>query len=372
MQRETVSSIEQSLIALHETVTPEQAWEASISVARAMGPFGDLILGLPTLEIVPSFLRTTLDVPDDYFPRLSKVAPLTQIATNQPGLLVARMSDLGPPHPEFKREFMDPAGWAYALAVLFWDGNGAFLGHLGVMRSEKQGDFTDAEVAQWEALQPHMNAAVRRLFALEKDASARLSLERSVRSLPMPVVMIGWDLSVTYSNHSGRAALHLWLNGTNARSLHPTGELAEDLRAACEALKTNWHRATSSPGFSGSLPNQHLDHAREPELTVTVHVIEPGRGRAVHPSFLLEFQMPAAENVEVTRAMAALSKLTPAEQAVARLAAAGHENVEIGDCLGISQHTVRAHLRKVFEKLGIASRSRLAPLYGALASASLD
>jgi DNA-binding CsgD family transcriptional regulator len=61
----------------------------------------------------------------------------------------------------------------------------------------------------------------------------------------------------------------------------------------------------------------------------------------------------------------ALAGLTPAEQAVARLVAAGRSNRQTAAELYVSVKTVEFHLGHIFGKLGIRSRKDLAAHLGA-------
>ena len=62
------------------------------------------------------------------------------------------------------------------------------------------------------------------------------------------------------------------------------------------------------------------------------------------------------------RAVSGWDSLTPAERRVVSLVVDGLTNAEIAEQLFVSTGTVKSHLTRVFEKLGVANRSRLARL----------
>lgn len=78
----------------------------------------------------------------------------------------------------------------------------------------------------------------------------------------------------------------------------------------------------------------------------------------------MEGQRAPAWCVDVDRLHAAeldeVEELTARQQSVAELAAEGFTNVEIGARLGLSPNTVKSHVKRVYETLGVSNRAELA------------
>lgn len=70
----------------------------------------------------------------------------------------------------------------------------------------------------------------------------------------------------------------------------------------------------------------------------------------------------AVRLVERMRRPEPAALLTPREIDVLRLVASGHSNKQIATALGIGESTVKTHLLKVFDKLGVADRTRAVTL----------
>ena len=76
-------------------------------------------------------------------------------------------------------------------------------------------------------------------------------------------------------------------------------------------------------------------------------------------------ELRASGETSRARAPEAWDQLSPQELQIARMAAEGLTNREIGQKLYLSHRTVGAHLHRIFPKLGVASRRHLAAVLAA-------
>jgi DNA-binding NarL/FixJ family response regulator len=108
--------------------------------------------------------------------------------------------------------------------------------------------------------------------------------------------------------------------------------------------------AAIEAGASGYL----LKAAPQAEIVAGIRSVAAGQS-ALSPQV-------AVRLVERMRRPVASAVLTARETDVLRLVATGHSNKQIAVALGIGESTVKTHLLKVFEKLGVADRTRAVTL----------
>jgi DNA-binding CsgD family transcriptional regulator len=154
-----------------------------------------------------------------------------------------------------------------------------------------------------------------------------------------------------------------WALGVYARSraLLSEGETAERLyREAIERLDRTRVRVSVARvhliyGEWLRRANRRVDareHLRTAHTMLADMGMEPFADRARR-------ELLATGETVRKRTVETIDDLTPQEGQIARLAADGHTNPEIGAQLFLSPRTVEWHLRKVFGKLGISSRREL-------------
>jgi DNA-binding CsgD family transcriptional regulator len=136
-------------------------------------------------------------------------------------------------------------------------------------------------------------------------------------------------------------------------------EPATRLWAAAEALREE---------IGASLPD--VERARhEPLITTARKALGEeafanawAEGRELTPEQVLDegWEQEAAAGPEPAKSPAQLAGLTSGEIKILRLVASGMSNARVAEKLFISRRTVDAHLRSIYRKLGVASRTAAA------------
>ena len=154
-----------------------------------------------------------------------------------------------------------------------------------------------------------------------------------------------------------------WALGTHARAaaMLAEGEAVERLyREAIERLSQVRTRATLARAhllYGEWLRREHRRVDAREQLRLAYTMLSSMGMEAFAERARRELQA-TGETVR-KRTVETLDELTPQEVQVARLAADGHTNPEIGAQLFLSPRTVEWHLTKMFGKLGISSRKQL-------------
>jgi ATP/maltotriose-dependent transcriptional regulator MalT len=156
------------------------------------------------------------------------------------------------------------------------------------------------------------------------------------------------------------ASPHLRAQAAYARPLVAVDARAEDLyRRALDHELANWHylRARMQLWFGRWLRRRHRIAESRAPLRAARDAFD-ALGFAETAEYARQ-ELRASGEASQRHAGDAWDQLTPQELQIARLAAEGLTNREIGQQLYLSHRTVGYHLHHIFTKLGVASRNQL-------------
>ncbi|MET9226284.1 AAA family ATPase [Lentzea sp. NPDC003310] len=139
----------------------------------------------------------------------------------------------------------------------------------------------------------------------------------------------------------------------HARALLASDDEAESLfEAALDADTSPWDRARVQLAFGGWLRRQRRATQARPHLKAAAEAFEAFGTR--------DWADRAREELRASgESRGGGGELTEHELTIARMAADGLTNKEIGERLHLSHRTVSTHLHRIFPKLGVAARAEL-------------
>src|SRR5216117_1882168 len=206
MKREAVidPSLERTLLSLHAAMNLGSFWKAIQQLLAAAIPNRLIGLMLQPNPILPMIARWTLPMPDGFF----TAEPLNSYIAAQPRQRFVRISDLFSNRSSlmksaFYRRYMAPQRCAHGVGLFFWKGQ-RLVCVIAIMRTATQGDLSPAEMKLLRQLYPQVLTALLRLGSLEREHSARMAFEEFLNRLPMPTILLRWNLKSIYQNRAAR------------------------------------------------------------------------------------------------------------------------------------------------------------------------
>ena len=191
------------------------------------------------------------------------------------------------------------------------------------------------------------------------------SLGRDPRFEVAAVAPAAKILSLAPTNKPGVAVISAELDSGPTKGLH----LARSLRARTHAwsiviLLESVERDSVIAAFRSGAKGIFCRTEPISELRCCIEGVSEGRIWTGHIEG--EYLLEALQSAPSCDGVAEITRLTKRETAVAELAAQGLSNKQIAHRLDLSEHTVKNHLFRIFDKLNVANRIELlfAMVYG--------
>lgn len=370
-KRETVidPALEQPLLKLHRAVDVKSFWKAVhrlLSASIANQSIGLSLKQNPSAPIIAKWARF---MPEDFF----AAEPLKRCAMQTRRKKLVRLNDLFRSRgsflrSSFYRRYLVPEKCAHGIALFFWKQQRPIC-TIAILRTMKQGDFSPAETELLRQLYPQLLAALRRIEKLERERSVRTDLEEFLRRLPLPTIILRWNLKPIYQNNAARDFCAVWKKGRQeARRTKTKFSMPLEILDRCRVLKEKWRNAQQKVRATRRIDfkEEQVNHPRRPHLRANIHLKQINSVGVVGPHFIIACEDRCRNGERFGRLglfrLPGIARLTRREREVAQLACEGRSNKEIAQNACLSLATVKKHLHSVFRKLAVPSRSRLVAL----------
>ncbi len=385
-KREPVISpaLEKPLLKLHRAMDVKSFWKSVHRLLSASIAYHSVGLLLQQNRSAPVIAKWTRFIPDDFF----AAKALKRCAVQRPRKRLVRLNDLFRNRSSFVRSgfyrrYMAPQKCAHGIALLFWKrqrlicsiailrgaNQGDFSTAETILRTTKQGDFSTTEMKLLRQLYPQFLAALRGLESLERERCVRADFEEFLQGLPLPTIILRWNLRPIYQNKAAREFCAVWEKGPEeAKRTKASSPIPIEILDRCRGLKQEWMdaRRRMSSEQRTDFKEEQVRHPRSPHLRATIQFKQINSVGVAGPHFLIACEDLCRNRERSGRLgifrLPGLARLTRREREVAQLACEGQSNKEIAENACLSLPTVKKHLYSVFRKLEVPSRSRLVAL----------
>jgi DNA-binding CsgD family transcriptional regulator len=364
--------------AIYDCALDPDRWVATLGLIRETLNFDNAVLQLHALPSGEALLNIGSGVEPAWWDRMIRSGPdvlelwggeavYHALPLDEPAVL-SRINPRGlsvEGGNRFALEWGRPQGLIDVMGIVLARDASA-MGSIGLGRHECAGPIGDREISLARLLIPHLQRAAAISGLLDSKSLATRTFELLIDRLAVPIFLIGAGLRIVHAN---TAAQRLLAAGDPLQSkgglLAPRSEGV----AAALALAIDQGRADESALGRRGFGVPAYTHDRKLRvlhvLPLRYGELRPGLApSAVAAVFVAPTMpgLPAGGDV-----LAALFNLTPAESRVFELIAAGRTSAETATALGVGVSTIKTHLLRLFDKVGVRRQADLVALAASFA-----
>ena len=359
--------LERPLLNLHAAIDVDSFWKAVQNVIQSAVPSCFIGLTLQHSPILPRLTKSTEKLAASFFP----IMPVKKYFSTHPHKNIVFISDFFSDERNFRnssfyRGCMVPLDGRCAIGLFFWDIE-RLLAAIIVVRNVQQGQLSSGGVRVIRHLHAQFQTALHRLLLRSRERAVRVALEQFMRRVPLPTVMLRWNLRLAYRNQAAAESCAVWQRGPlEARFIKVKAPLPAEVLDQCRVLKKRWEKLSPLRRAPVNFKGEIVRHPTRRDLRATISLEQIRSAAFARPHFLIEFEdlrSSGGRGYQIGRtSLSHLVRLTSREQNLARLVCDGCSNQEIADETSLSLETVKRHLHSIFSKLEVPSRSRLMAL----------
>ena len=284
-------TLEKPLLHLHAAMDIDSLWKAIEQTIEAALPSCFIGLTLQHSPILPRVTRSTRKIPAG----ISAVPPIEAYFTAHPRRRLVLSSDVFPNERRLKRSlfyrsYMAPVNGRHAIGLFFWNA-GRLLGVIVIMRSATQGPASRSETKRLRQLYTQFQTALGRLRSSEREHTVRVTLEQFMRRVPLPTILLRWNLRVVYRNRSACDFCSVWQRGAEqTRLIKSEAPLPPEVLDRCRMLKKRWEQPNSRSFPTAGFNDELVHHPTRRDLRATISLKQISSAGVARPHFLVEFE----------------------------------------------------------------------------------
>lgn len=243
------------------------------------------------------------------------------------------------------REFLAPNGYRYAVCIGMGHGSSP-TGVMCLLRGNSAQPYSENELRLLRLLQPHIENAVNKALLFKSVVDVRDALQAGIEQFDRPIFVFDKDLELVRMNISARQLC----------------EQSSSFEAALSVIREAVVRLVDLKSSGKSV----FDYPTGVKCVLDgkVYMIE-GSKVCLSDASSLRWTIVAIDmTTHLTDAMRlsmAANELSQREAEICMMLVSGMSNREIAEKLFIAEFTVKDHVKSIFDKLGVSSRSEIAP-----------